>query len=74
MGSPVAVLPGYHSCKKPLTRAPYQDYDALGFRVLSEDALDKELLVSKIFEEEVFQRQGTVRDKQFSLTQTAQRQ
>ncbi len=30
----------------------------MGFRVLAENATDKELLVSKIFEEDVFQRQG----------------
>jgi len=34
------------------------DYDALGLRVISEQEANKELLVTKIFEEEVFQRQG----------------
>ena len=34
------------------------EHDALGFRVLSEQEANKELLVTKIFEEEVFQRQG----------------
>ena len=34
------------------------EHDALGLRVLSEQDANKELLVTKIFEEEVFQRQG----------------
>jgi len=34
------------------------EHDALGLRVLSEQETNKELLVTKIFEEEVFQRQG----------------
>ena len=34
------------------------EYDSLGFRVSAENPNDKELLVTKIFEEEVFQRQG----------------
>lgn len=34
------------------------EHDALGLRVLSEQDASKELLVTKIFEEEVFQRQG----------------
>lgn len=37
-----------------------QEYDSVGFRVLAENTTDKELLVSKIFEEDVFQRQGAV--------------
>lgn len=34
------------------------EHDALGLRVVSEQETNKELLVTKIFEEEVFQRQG----------------
>eukprot|EP00286_Rhodomonas_abbreviata_P015508 CAMPEP_0181330680 /NCGR_PEP_ID=MMETSP1101-20121128/24043_1 /TAXON_ID=46948 /ORGANISM="Rhodomonas abbreviata, Strain Caron Lab Isolate" /LENGTH=122 /DNA_ID=CAMNT_0023439981 /DNA_START=120 /DNA_END=485 /DNA_ORIENTATION=+ len=43
---------GYVNCEM------IREYDSVGFRVLAENAADKELLVSKIFEEDVFQRQG----------------
>ena len=35
-----------------------QELDALGFRVIAENQPQKELLVTRIFEEQVFQRQG----------------
>ena len=43
---------GYVNCEL------IQEYDAPGFRVSAENTTDKDLLVTKIFEEEVFQRQG----------------
>ena len=43
---------GYVNCEM------IAEHDALGLRVLSEQDANKELLVTKIFEEEVFQRQG----------------
>ncbi len=41
-----------------LKRRDLQEYDSLGFRVVAENQPMKELLVTRIFEEEVFQRQG----------------
>ncbi len=41
-----------------LNRRILQEYDSLGFRVVAENQPMKELLVTRIFEEEVFQRQG----------------
>eukprot|EP00277_Geminigera_cryophila_P001172 CAMPEP_0179422572 /NCGR_PEP_ID=MMETSP0799-20121207/10505_1 /TAXON_ID=46947 /ORGANISM="Geminigera cryophila, Strain CCMP2564" /LENGTH=783 /DNA_ID=CAMNT_0021196723 /DNA_START=344 /DNA_END=2692 /DNA_ORIENTATION=+ len=43
---------GYVTCEL------ISEHDALGLRVLSEQESNKELLSTKIFEEEVFQRQG----------------
>jgi len=43
---------GYVTCEL------ISEHDALGLRVLSEHESNKELLSTKIFEEEVFQRQG----------------